>query len=265
VPHAAAFFDLDKTLIEGSSAIDFARASYKRGLMSRRQMVRDLWANLKFRLDGSTDASTDELRDRVLDAIAGTRVVDLKRLGPDVFATLLPRLYPEMLDEAWGHQDAGRPIYIVTAASREMAESLAQVLGFDGGIGTKSEIKDGVYTGRPDGPLTYREGKPVAMREVAEREGIDLAESYAYSDSESDLPMLRCVGHPVAVNPDSELERVARAEGWRIIRFDKLGRRLKIAGGAVALAAGASTVGWASGRISERNSRKAKVRRRLPR
>jgi hypothetical protein len=77
--------------------------------------------------------------------------------------------------------------------------------------------------------------------------------------------MLRCVGHPVAVNPDSELERVARAEGWRIIRFDKLGRRLKIAGGAVALAAGASTVGWASGRISERNSRKAKVRRRLPR
>ena len=265
MPRAAAFFDLDKTLIEGSSAIDFARASYKRGLMSRRQLARDLWANLKFRLDGSTDKSTDELRDRVLDAIAGTRVVDLMRLGPDVFATLLPRVYPEMLDEAWEHQDAGRPIYIVTAASQEMAESLASVLGFDGGIGTKSEIKDGVYTGRPDGPLTYREGKPVAMREVAEREGIDLAESYAYSDSESDLPMLRCVGHPVAVNPDSELERVARAEGWRIIRFDKLGRRLKIAGGVVAIAAGASTVGWASGRITERNSRKAKVRRRLPR
>jgi HAD superfamily hydrolase (TIGR01490 family) len=265
VSHAAAFFDLDKTLIEGSSAIDFARASYKRGLMSRRQMAKDLWANLKFRLDGSTDASTDALRARVLDAIAGTRVVDLMRLGPDVFATLLPRVYPEMLREAWEHQDAGRPIYIVTAASQEMAESLAGVLGFDGGIGTRSEIKDGVYTGRPDGPLTYRDGKPIAMREVAEREGIDLSDSYAYSDSESDLPMLRCVGHPVAVNPDSELERVARAEGWRIIRFDKLGRRLKIAGGVAALAAGASTVGWGSAQLQARRSRGARVRRRLPR
>ena len=262
---AAAFFDLDKTLVEGSSAIDFARASYKRGLMSRRQLAKDLWANLKFRLDGSTDIGTDELRQRVLDAIAGTRVVDLRRLGPDVFATLLPRLYPEMLDEAWDHQDAGRPIYIVTAASQEMAESLAHVLGFDGGIGTRSEIRDGVYTGRPDGPLTYREGKPIAMQEVADREGIDLAKSYAYSDSESDLPMLRAVGHPVAVNPDSHLSRVAQAEGWRVIRFDKLGRRIKIAGGLAAIAVTASSAGWVSGRLQARRSRGARVRRSLPR
>ena len=144
MPRAAAFFDLDKTLIEGSSAIDFARASFKRGLLSRRELAKGLWANVKFRLNGSTDRSTELLRARVLDAIAGTRVVDLKRLGPDVFATLLPRVYSEMLDEAWEHQDAGRPIYIVTAASQEMAEALAQVLGFDGGIGTRSEIKDGV-------------------------------------------------------------------------------------------------------------------------
>ena len=265
MPQAAAFFDLDKTLIEGSSAIDFARASYKRGLMTRRQMARDLWANVRFRLDGSTDASTDALRARVLDAIAGTRVLDLMRLGPDVFATLLPRLYPEMLREAWEHQDAGRPIYIVTAASHEMAEALAEVLGFDGGIGTRSEIRDGVFTGRADGPLVYREGKPIAMREVAEREGIDLAQSFAYSDSESDLPMLRSVGHPVAVNPDAELERVARAEGWRVIRFDKLGRRLKIAGGVATLAAGASTFGWASARLQERRSPRARAWRRLPR
>jgi HAD superfamily hydrolase (TIGR01490 family) len=264
VPRAAAFFDLDKTLIEGSSAIDFARASFKRGLLSRRQLAKDLWANLRFRLNGSTDQGTDLLRARVLDAIAGTRVVDLMRLGPDVFATLLPRVYPEMLNEAWEHQDAGRPIYIVTAASQEMAEALAQVLGFDGGIGTRSEIKDGVYTGRPDGPLTYREGKPVAMRQVAQAEGIDLAESYAYSDSESDLPMLRCVGHPVAVNPDAELERVAREEGWRIIRFDKLGRRIKIAGGIAALGASATAVGWGSARLQARHSRAGRVRRRLP-
>jgi HAD superfamily hydrolase (TIGR01490 family) len=264
VPRAAAFFDLDKTLIEGSSAIDFARASYKRGLMSRRDLAKGLWQNLKFRLQGSTDESTELLRARILDAITGTRVVDLMRLGPDVLATLLPRLYPDMLHEAWEHQDAGRPIYIVTAASQEMADALAHVLGFDGGIGTRSEVKDGVYTGRPDGPLTYREGKAVAMREVAEREGIDLSESFAYSDSESDLPMLRAVGHPVAVNPDAELERVARADGWRIMRFDKLGRRLKLAGGLTAMAVGASAIGWVSARLQERNSRGARVRRRLP-
>jgi HAD superfamily hydrolase (TIGR01490 family) len=259
VARAAAFFDLDKTLIEGSSAIDFARASYKRGLMSRRQLAKDLMANLRFRLSGSTDAGTDALRQRVLDSIAGTRVVDLMRLGPDVFATLLPRLYPEMLEEAWEHQDAGRAIFIVTAASQEMAESLAHVLGFDGGIGTRSEIRNGVYTGRPDGPLTYRDGKPAAMREVAQREGIDLARSYAYSDSESDLPMLRAVGHPVAVNPDAALARIAREEGWRVIRFDKLGRRLKIAGGVAALGAGASAVGWLGARLTER--RAGRVRR----
>jgi HAD superfamily hydrolase (TIGR01490 family) len=265
VPRAAAFFDLDKTLIEGSSAIDFARASYKRGLMSRRQLVLDLWANMKFRLDGSTDQSTDALRARVLDAIAGTRVIDLMRLGPDVFSSLLPRLYPEMLDEAWSHQDAGRPIYIVTAASQEMASSLADVLGFDGGIGTRSEIKDGVYTGNPDGPLVYREGKATEIRRVAEERGIDLSESYAYSDSESDLPMLRLVGHAVVVNPDGELARVARDEGWRIMRFDKLGRRLKIAGGIAALGASGTAVGWVASRVQERYSRRAKVRRKLSR
>jgi HAD superfamily hydrolase (TIGR01490 family) len=265
MPRAAAFFDLDKTLIEGSSAIDFARASYKRGLMSRSQLIKDLWANVKFRLDGSTDQSTDALRDRVLDAISGTRVTDLSRLAPDVLATLLPRIYDEVLHEAWEHQDAGRPIYIVTAASQEMAGTLADVLGFDGGIGTRSEVKNGVYTGRPDGPLVYRDGKPEAMREVAEREGIDLSQSYAYSDSESDLPMLRAVGNPVVVNPDAELTRIARAEGWRVMRFDKLGHRIKIAGGVAAVAAAASTVGWASARLTERTSRRSRMRRRLPR
>ena len=265
MPRAAAFFDLDKTLIEGSSAIDFARASFKRGLMGRRQLVLDLWANMKFRLDGSTDQSTDALRARVLDAIAGTRVIDIMRLAPDVFATLLPRVYPEMLEEAWAHQDAGRPIYIVTAASQEMAESLARVLNFDAGIGTRSEVKDGVYTGNPGGPLVYREGKADEIRRVAEENDIDLAASYAYSDSESDLPMLRSVGHAVVVNPDAELARVAREEGWRVMRFDKLGRRIKIAGGVVGLAAGASAVGWGSARLQERRSRTSRVRRRLPR
>src|SRR3712207_9128871 len=114
-----------------------------------------------------------------------------------------------------------------------MAEALARVLAFDGGLGSRSEIVEGRYTGRPDGVFVYGEGKAQAIRELAAREGIDLAASYAYSDSESDLPMLRAVGHPVAVNPDRELERVAREEGWRIMRFDTLARKLQIGAAAV--------------------------------
>jgi HAD superfamily hydrolase (TIGR01490 family) len=237
---AAAFFDLDKTLIEGSSAVHFGRAAYRAGLVSRRRLARDLWANVRFRLEGSTDEGSDALRTRILDSIAGHRVVDLARLGPDVLAGILPLVYPQMLKVAYEHQDAGRPAYIVTAASQEIAETLARVLVMDGGIGMRSEVRDGVYTGRPAGPFTYREGKAAALRELAEREGIDLSASYAYSDSESDLPMLRAVGNPVAVNPDRELERVASAEGWRVLRFDKLGRRLKVAAavGTVALVGG---------------------------
>src|SRR3954454_25356032 len=239
----AAFFDLDKTLMEGSSAFHFGRAAYRAGMMTRGQILRDAWENVKFRLNGSTDEGIDALRTRVLDAIAGQRWVDLARLNPEVLSGILPRVYPQMLQEAWGHQDAGRPAYIVTAASQEMADMLAHVLILDGGIGFRSELENDVYTGRAAGPFTYREGKAEAIRELAGREGIDLGESFAYSDGESDLPMLRAVGNPVAVNPDRELERVAREEGWQIMRFDTLRRRLQIAVGAVGLAGAAAGCG----------------------
>jgi HAD superfamily hydrolase (TIGR01490 family) len=214
----------------GSSAYEFARAAYRNGLLTRRQLAAGAWANLQFRVRGSTDTATDELRERMSAAIEGVRVRDLQRLGPDVLAGVLPRVYPQMLRVAWEHQDAGRRIYICTAAAHELAEVLALVLGFDGGIGARSEIHDGHYTGRPHGPFTYREGKAQAIRELAAREGIDLGASWAYSDSESDLPMLRAVGHPVAVNPDATLARIAREEGWEVLRFERLGRRLALAG-----------------------------------
>jgi phosphoserine phosphatase len=118
-----------------------------------------------------------------------------------------------------------------------MADLMAIVLTFDGAVGSVAEVVDGHYTGRASGPFTYREGKAEAIRELAEREGIDLAASWAYSDSESDLPMLRLVGHPVAVNPDATLARVAREEGWEVLRFERLGLRLRIGGAAVAVAA----------------------------
>jgi phosphoserine phosphatase len=150
-----------------------------------------------------------------------------------------------MLALAYEHQDAGRRVYIVTAASQELADILAQVLVLDGAIGsTISEVADGVYTGRATGVFVYRAGKAQAIEELAAREGIDLSASYAYSDSESDLPMLRAVGNPVAVNPDGTLARVAREEGWQVLRFDRLGRTLK-AVGALAVAAAAGGAGGA--------------------
>jgi HAD superfamily hydrolase (TIGR01490 family) len=238
----AAFFDLDRTLMAGSSAFQFGRAAYRSGLVSRRRLAGDAWENVKFRLRGSTDAGTDALRERIGQLLEGVRVRELQRLAPDVLAGVLPRLYPQMLAIAYEHQDAGRPIFICTAASQEMAELVAIVLTFDGAVGSVSEVVDGHYTGRAGGPFTYREGKAEAIRELAEREDIDLGDSWAYSDSESDLPMLRLVGHPVAVNPDAELGRVARVEGWEILRFERLGRRLRVLG-AAGVAAGLGGLG----------------------
>jgi HAD superfamily hydrolase (TIGR01490 family) len=258
----AAFFDLDKTLMAGSSGVFFARAAYETGMISRGRLVMDVYENVRFRLLGSTDDRADNVRKRVGEMIAGVRVRDLERLSPRVLSGVLPRLYPQMLERAYTHQDAGMPVYILTAASQEMADLLARVLAFDGGLGSRSEIVDGHYTGRPAGPFNYREGKVVSMREVAERERIDLGASYAYSDSESDLPMLREVGNAVVVNPDSLLRRIAVEEGWEVIELDRLGRRLKLLA-----AVGAATVLASAGRgLVERGATRGpgSARARLP-
>jgi HAD superfamily hydrolase (TIGR01490 family) len=250
---AAAFFDLDRTLMEGSSAFQFGRAAYRAGLMTRRQLASDALANLRFRLRGATDADTVALRDRISKSLEGVRVRELERLGVEVLSGILPKLYPQMLEIAYEHQDAGRLVYIVTAASNELAQLLANVLAFDGGIGSQfSEVVDGVHTGRPTGLFIYRTGKAAAIEQLASSEGLDLADSYAYSDSESDLPMLRAVGHPVAVNPDAELARIAREEGWEVLRFDRLGRRLKGA----ALVAGAAAAGGGATAVVVARSRR---------
>lgn len=257
----AAFFDLDRTLMQGSSAFQFGRASYKAGLLSRRQLISDGWANLRFRLQGSTDEGTHALRDRISHALQGTRVRDMERLGPDVLARILPRVYPQMLEVAYEHQDAGRRVYIFTAASQELAEMLAHVLTFDGGIGSQfSAVEDGVFTGEPTGLFIYGADKARAVKRLAEEEGIDLSESYAYSDSASDLPMLRAVGHPVAVNPDRELLSEAREHGWQVLRCDRLGRRLKTLGVAAGAAA-AGGVGTAALVSARRGSKRPRVLR----
>ena len=241
-PRGAAFFDLDRTLMAGSSGFHWARAAYRAGLLSRRQLAADGWANVQFRLRGSTDDETEAVKARLGRWLRGRRVKDLERLSPGVLAGVLPRLYPQMLQLAYDHQDAGRPVYICTAASQGTADMLAHVLGFDGAAGSGLQERDGVYTGRFEGPFCYHEGKPARMRQLAAADGLDLEASYAYSDSASDIPMLRAVGHPVAVNPDAELLRTARAEGWEVLTFDRLGRRLKI-GAALVAAAAAGSVG----------------------
>lgn len=233
----------------GSSGFHWARAGARAGLIPRRQLYADAWANLQFRLQGSTDASTQRVQDRVSGIIRGHRNVEFSRMAPMVLAGVLPRLYPRMLQVAWDHQDAGRRVYICTAATQDMAQLLARVLGLDGGLGTRLEVDDdGVLTGRITGPFNYGKGKPIRMRELAATEGIDLQRSWAYSDSASDLPMLRAVGHPVVVNPDAELARVAREEGWDVMRFETLGRRLKLAAALTAAATAGIGARWAVGR-----------------
>lgn len=249
--------------MQGSSAFQFGRAAFKAGLLSRRQLISDAWANVLFRLRGSNDEDTHALRDRISASLAGTRVRDLERLGPGVLARVLPRIYPQVLGIAHQHQDAGRRAYITTAASQDLAQILAHVLVLDGGIGSEfSEAVDGVYTGRPTGLFIYGEGKARAIEALAAREGIDLAASYAYTDSASDLPMLRLVGHPVVVNPDRELLRIARQEGWEVLRCDRLGRRIGAVTGIVAAAAvGALVSAAAAGRSRPRRARALRVLR----
>src|SRR5436309_13540017 len=142
----AAFFDLDRTLMEGSSAFQFGRAAYRAGMISRRRLIADAWANVQFRLRGSTDEGTHALRDRISNSLTGVRVRDLERLGADVLAGVLPRIYPQVLAIAHEHQDCGRRVYIVTAAAQELADTLAHVLALDGAIGSRfSEGVDGVF------------------------------------------------------------------------------------------------------------------------
>ncbi len=234
----------------GSSGIFFAKAAYDTGMISRGRLARDVLENLRFRLRGSTDDRADQVRKRVGEMIADVPVRELQRLSPQVLAGVLPRLYPEMLERAYEHQDGGRRVYIVTAASQEMADLLAHVLAFDGGLGSRSEIVEGRYTGRAAGPFNYREGKVLSMQLLAAAEEIDLQASYAYSDSESDLPMLRAVGHPVVVNPDLELARIASEEGWEVVRLDRLGRRLKV----VIAVSGAAALGGL-GRVAAARAR----------
>jgi HAD superfamily hydrolase (TIGR01490 family) len=256
-PPGAAFFDLDKTLMAGSSGMVFARAAGNHGLVSRRQLARWGVDHFRYRLVGQSDEQTDALLRVARKTFEGVPRIELARLAPEVMAGILPRVYPQMLEEVWRHQDEGRSTFIVSAAGNDMVRDLARVLGMSGGIGTAYEVgPDDLYTGGLEGPFVYGEGKVVAMERFAAEHSIDMAASWAYSDSASDLPMLRAVGNAVVVNPDSALLEVARAEGWRVMRFERLGRKLAIGAAAlVAAVAGTSSRALIARRLEGRRAR----------
>ena len=255
---AAAFFDLDKTLMAGSSGMQFARVATRQGIVSRRLLASWAVEHLRYRLRGTTDERTAEVLRVARDLISGVPAKTIDRMGPEVMAAILPRVYPQMLDEVHDHQDAGRATFIVSAAGNGVVESLAQVLGMEGGIGTRYEVDaDGNFSGRFDGPFVYGPGKVEAMEAFAVKHDIDLDASYAYSDSVSDLPMLRAVGHPVVVNPDPPLAEIAKQEGWQSMRFERLGRRLV----AVVITLLATVAGFGASRVATRRKPPA---RRLP-
>ena len=262
-PRSAAFFDLDRTLMAGSSGAQFGRAAFRSGMVSRAQMTKWAIDHIRFRLRGATDRDTDELMAEIRDLLAGVPERSLRRLVPDLLAGILPRIYPQMLAEVRAHQDAGRPTFIVSAAGHGVVELLAQVLDMEGGIGTRYEVDaEGRYTGELVDGLTYGPLKVAPMRRFAAEHDLDLASSWAYSDSISDLPMLELVGKPVAVNPDAELTRVARERGWHVMRFEKLGRRLAVAGAVLSAAAIGGAGSWIAARRGAAARRPALALRR---
>lgn len=248
----AAFFDLDRTLIAGASAFVFARAAREAGYLTTQDFLRDAVKAIQFRLSGSTDEMTDAVRDQMLAAVGGRQQSDLVSLNEAVLPELLGMIRPEARNLIEQHHAAGRDTYIVSASPVELVEPLARALDMTGGIGTVSEVVDGVYTGRLAGPFCYGAGKALAITDLAKNEGIDLEKSWGYSDSSSDLPMLEIVGHPVAVNPDATLSRVARERGWPVVVFSQrtktVVRRSTAASAAIAIAVLAYSLGVRRGR-----------------
>jgi HAD superfamily hydrolase (TIGR01490 family) len=216
---AAGFFDLDKTLLRRSSALALAPSFHARGLITRRQLARAAVLQLLFVARGASAEAVQRMAEDGLRVLRGMRPEEMEELVAGVMERVLrPLVYQEPLDLVARHRERGERVYVVSATLQEVVQRIADDLGFDGALGTVCEIEHGVYTGRSVRAL-HGEAKAEAVRELAEREGIDLAASTAYSDSHTDLPFLEVVGRAVAVNPDRALRRVARERGWPVLSF----------------------------------------------
>jgi HAD superfamily hydrolase (TIGR01490 family) len=216
----AAFFDFDKTLVNGASLLFLARAARSLGIVKWRDLARFGWKSMSFRRHGERMSVIDEVRDRGMQLLAGHPAERLHAVATKVVSTMQPRIWPETRALLQAHLDAGHDVYLISATPDFLAQELAQTLGATAGIGSGLEIVDGVFTGRfTTGTMHGPEKARAAQTLMAER-GFDPADCYAYSDSLNDLPLLTAVGTPVVVNPDHGLERHARAAGWRVLTLD---------------------------------------------
>jgi len=214
----AAFFDLDRTLIPGSSLFLLARGLYERDMFRVRDLLRFGWAQMMFRLQGERTHRVAKYRESTLDFVSGRSRSELIEWGREIAEErILPLVYEDIVRVIDGHKERGYQTYLVTAAPVELAETLAAALGMDGAAGTVAEVDDaGFYTGRLVGDPLHGPVEAKAVAELAAEKGLDLEECAAYSDSINDLPLLESVGYPHAVNPEGELRRIAMREGWPV-------------------------------------------------
>ena len=260
---AAAFFDLDRTLIAGTSLLPVGVEAWRQGLASNSEMAKWATAAVAFILLGDKDDdSSEEVRSDMLGQIAGASASAVDGLGAAVLPHLENKVRPEAQKLINMHQEAGRDTWIVSASPQRMVEPLAGALGMTGAIGTKGEVVDGHYTGKLDGPFVYGPGKAEAIEQLASERGYDFQLCYSYSDSVSDLPMMELVGHPVAVNPDSQLEAVARERGWPIVIFARRAKRVIAFGGLGTGTIAASIVAYLLGRSHGRSAALAQIAQR---
>ncbi|HSL24734.1 MAG TPA: HAD-IB family hydrolase [Acidimicrobiia bacterium] len=256
---AAAFFDLDRTLIAGASIFPFGVEAWRLGLISNAEIRRFAVGALAFLVFGDKGDKSEETMSEILGRVAGVSVDRLEEVSRRVLPSLTARVRPESRKLIKMHHEAGRATWIVSASPYSIVAPLADFLGMEGAIATRGKVVEGHYTNELEGPLVYGTGKAEAISKLAAERGYDLTSSYAYSDSISDLPMLEAVGHPVAVNPDGQLEDVAHDRGWPVVIFARKTKQAIAVGassmGAISIAVGAYLLGRRHGRIVEKARR----------
>lgn len=217
----AAFFDLDKTIIAKSSTLAFSRPFYQGGLISRSSVLRSAYAQFVFLVGGADHDQMERMRKYLSDQATGWDVQTVKDIVADTLHHIVdPLVYDEAVELIEHHRAAGRDVVIVSTSGAEVVEPIGAMLGADHVIATRMVQEEGRYTGEI-AFYAYAENKAAAITELAEERRYDLAGSFAYSDSSTDLPMLEAVGHPYAVNPDKALRKVATERGWPVLDFIK--------------------------------------------